>query len=74
MDAAAGAEALRRVKASWAVPVHYGTFWPVGLGRVRQRMFRDPGTDFARYAATVAPDSQVRVLAHGQTLTVGRTR
>ncbi|MFI5491492.1 MBL fold metallo-hydrolase [Actinoplanes sp. NPDC051859] len=70
LDAADGAEALRRVKAAWAVPVHYGTFWPIGMARVRTHMFRDPGTEFARIAATAAPDAQVRVLAQGETLTI----
>ena len=73
LDAADGAEALRRVKAAWAVPVHYGTFWPIGMGRVRPHMFRDPGTRFAEIAARVAPDSRVRVLAQGETLAVGHT-
>jgi len=72
LDAADGAEALRRSKASWAVPVHYGTLWPIGLGRVRSHMFRDPGEQFARYALRKAPDSRVRVLAQGETLTIGR--
>jgi L-ascorbate metabolism protein UlaG (beta-lactamase superfamily) len=71
LDAADGAEALRRVKAAWAVPVHYGTFWPVGLGRVRPHMFREPGAEFARRAATASPDTRVRVLAHGETLDLG---
>jgi L-ascorbate metabolism protein UlaG (beta-lactamase superfamily) len=71
LDPATAAEALARVKASWAVPVHYGTFWPVGMGRVRQHLFRDPGTDFARHAASTAPDTVVRVLQHGRTLTTG---
>jgi L-ascorbate metabolism protein UlaG (beta-lactamase superfamily) len=71
LDAESGAEALRRVKASWAVPVHYGTFWPIGMGRVRSHMFHEPGTEFARRAARTAPDTQVRVLAHGETLTIG---
>jgi L-ascorbate metabolism protein UlaG (beta-lactamase superfamily) len=70
LDAADAAEALRRVEAGWAVPVHYGTFWPVGMGRVRAHMFRDPGHVFARLAAEKVPDVQVRVLAHGETLTV----
>ena len=75
LDAAGAAEALRRVRASWAVPVHWGTFWPVGLGRVRQHMFREPGDRFAEHAGRTAPDSQVRVLAHGETLTIrGTTR
>jgi L-ascorbate metabolism protein UlaG (beta-lactamase superfamily) len=71
LDAAAAAEALRRVKAAWAVPVHYGTFWPVGFGRVRQHMFDDPGEEFAREAGLAAPDTRVRVLGHGETLTIG---
>ncbi|GID95249.1 MBL fold metallo-hydrolase [Amorphoplanes digitatis] len=68
LDAADGAEALRRVKAAWAVPVHYGTFWPAGLSRIRPHMFHDPGTEFARHAARTSPDTRVRVLAQGETL------
>ena len=70
LDAADGAEALRRVTAAWAVPVHYGTFWPVGLGRVRRHMFHGPGEEFARQAAQTAPDAHIRVLGQGETLTV----
>lgn len=64
------AEAVRRVKAAWAVPVHYGTFWPIGLSRVRAHMFADPGPDFARLAARTSPDTHVRVLRHGETLVI----
>ncbi|WP_412745679.1 MBL fold metallo-hydrolase [Krasilnikovia sp. MM14-A1004] len=71
LNAATGAEALRLVRASWAVPVHYGTFWPVGLSRVRRHMFHEPGDAFARHAAASCPDTKVRVLAHGETLTIG---
>ena len=72
LDAGDAAEALRRVKASWAVPVHYGTFWPMGLRRVRAHMFDEPGATFARLAASAAPDTRVRVLAQGETLTIAR--
>jgi L-ascorbate metabolism protein UlaG (beta-lactamase superfamily) len=71
LDPADAAEALRRVKATWAVPVHFGTFWPVGMSRVRPHMFAGPGREFARLAQRTAPDSQVRVLPHGGTLTLG---
>ncbi|BCY13996.1 MBL fold metallo-hydrolase [Actinoplanes sp. L3-i22] len=71
LDAADAAEALRRVKASWAVPVHYGTLWPIGMGRVRQHMFAGPGPRFAELAARTSPDARVRVLAQGETLTLG---
>ncbi|MFI5936429.1 MBL fold metallo-hydrolase [Actinoplanes sp. NPDC051494] len=70
LDAEDGAEALRRVKAAWAVPVHYGTFWPMGMGRIRPYMFSGPGKEFARHAAKLAPGAEVRVLAHGETLTI----
>jgi L-ascorbate metabolism protein UlaG (beta-lactamase superfamily) len=73
LDAADAAEALRRVKAAWAVPVHYGTLWPIGLGRVRSHMFHEPGRRFAEQAAHVAADTRVRVLGHGETLTIGPT-
>jgi L-ascorbate metabolism protein UlaG (beta-lactamase superfamily) len=72
LDATDAAEALHRVKATWAVPVHYGTFWPRGLSRVRSHMFHEPGQNFAALAAKAAPDSRVRVLGQGETLTIGR--
>ena len=71
LDAVRAAEAVRQVKAGWAVPVHYGTFWPVGMGRIRSSMFDSPGAEFADLAARTAPHTQVRVLGHGETLTIG---
>lgn len=71
LDPAAAAEATRRVAARWAVPVHYGTFWPVGLGRVRPELFHTPGERFATHAASTAPDTRIRVLDHGETIAVG---
>jgi L-ascorbate metabolism protein UlaG (beta-lactamase superfamily) len=73
LDATAAAEALRRVKATWAVPVHYGTFWPIGMSRIRAHMFHEPGRQFARLAERTAPDTRVRVLAQGETLTIEAT-
>jgi L-ascorbate metabolism protein UlaG (beta-lactamase superfamily) len=60
------AEAVRRVRPRWAVPVHYGTFWPLGFGRVRPHLFHGPGEEFAERVARTAPASRVRVLAHGE--------
>ena len=73
LDAAAAAEALRRVNADRAVPVHYGTLWPVGMARVRRHMFLEPGLRFAEHAALAAPDTKVRVLTQGETLTFDAT-
>ena len=62
------AEAVRRVGAGYAVPVHWGTFWPVGLERVAPRnhehRFVSPGRRFA--AALDAPgDPEVLVAEQG---------
>jgi L-ascorbate metabolism protein UlaG (beta-lactamase superfamily) len=72
LDPADAAEAVRRVKAAWAVPVHYGTLWPIGLSRLRPHMFAAPGGRFAELAERTSPDTRVRVLSQGETLTVGR--
>jgi L-ascorbate metabolism protein UlaG (beta-lactamase superfamily) len=61
------AEAVRRVGARYAVPVHWGTFWPIGLERVapdnHERRFVSPGSRFA--AALGRPgDPEVLVAEH----------
>lgn len=49
------AEAVARVGARWAVPVRWGTFWPIALQRLRpanhQRLFSTPGRRFAEAMA-----------------------
>jgi L-ascorbate metabolism protein UlaG (beta-lactamase superfamily) len=51
LDPAEAAAAVIRVGAHWAVPVHWGTFWPGGLGRLmpanHERLFVQPGPRFA---------------------------
>ena len=63
-ERAARAAALLRPRI--AVPIHWGTFFPLGLGRWRQQYVRDPPHRFARLAAELAPGVEVRVLGPGQ--------
>ncbi|MER6590817.1 MBL fold metallo-hydrolase [Micromonospora purpureochromogenes] len=72
LDPAGAAEAVRRVAAAWAVPIHFGTFWPVGCERVRPDRFFGPGDDFARHAEGVSPGTRVRVLRPGESVAVRR--
>ncbi|WP_250279662.1 MBL fold metallo-hydrolase [Frankia sp. Cppng1_Ct_nod] len=53
-----------------AVPIHYGTFWPIGFDRVRPDRFHEPGREFARLADEANLAVRVQVLAHGQSLAV----
>jgi L-ascorbate metabolism protein UlaG (beta-lactamase superfamily) len=70
LDPAGAAEAMRLVGPAHAVPIHWGTLWPVGCGRVRPDRFHRPGEEFAAHTRTAAPDTDVRVLAPGESLTV----
>ena len=65
MDPQHAAEALRLIRPRLAVPVHWGTFWPIGLRGIRPRRFSGPGAEFAARAAHTAPAVDVCVLAPG---------
>ncbi len=61
LDPARAAQAARIVGSAAAVPIHWGTYWPAGLGRVRPGRLVEPPREFVRRAAELAPD--VRALA-----------
>lgn len=65
MDSHDAARALQLIRPRIAVPVHWGTLWPIGLRRVRPHRFSEPGGDFAAHAARLAPEVDVRVLVPG---------
>ncbi|UVF79603.1 MBL fold metallo-hydrolase [Gordonia mangrovi] len=46
MNPPRAAEAAEIVGAGLAVPVHFGTLWPIGLERIRPERFYRPGGDF----------------------------
>lgn len=75
LDPAQAAEAVRRVGARDAVPVHYGTFWPIGLRRLQpgsfRRRFADPGARFADELALAAPGARAHVLDFGTRAAIG---
>lgn len=73
LNAARAAEALARLGPGAAVPVHYGTFWPIGLDGVRPHEFHSPGDEFVRQAARRAPGVAVHRLRHGESVRPGAT-
>ncbi|SEG15795.1 L-ascorbate metabolism protein UlaG, beta-lactamase superfamily [Actinacidiphila yanglinensis] len=64
------ARALADLAPQAAVPVHYGTYWPIGMEAVRPHEFHTPGEEFERYAAALAPDVAVHRPEHGQSVRV----
>jgi L-ascorbate metabolism protein UlaG (beta-lactamase superfamily) len=70
LDADDAARALALTRPRLAVPVHWGTYAPVGVP-AGARYLRTPGADLARAAARVAPDVVVRVLVPGGSAAIG---
>ncbi|OQY27279.1 MAG: hypothetical protein B6243_13155 [Anaerolineaceae bacterium 4572_5.2] len=57
---------LQMLKPKLAIPIHWGTLHPVGFGHLKPRFLYDPPQVFARYAAHLAPDVSVQVVAPGE--------
>ncbi|MEW2304587.1 MBL fold metallo-hydrolase [Streptomyces sp. NPDC006655] len=66
LDAGRAARAVARLAPRSAVPVHYGTYWPIGMDAVRPHEFHAPGDEFVRLAAEYAPRVAVHRLEHGE--------
>lgn len=68
MDARRAAEALRLLRPRIAIPIHWGTFAPVGMHFRAWRYLTQPPLDFLEHANRLAPDVDVRILEPGETL------
>jgi L-ascorbate metabolism protein UlaG (beta-lactamase superfamily) len=64
------ASALRLLRPRTAVAVHWGTLWPVGMGRVRRHRFDESGDRFIEEAQVTAPEVMIPVLAPGDSFEV----
>lgn len=67
LDPQTAAEAVRRLAPKVAVPIHWGTYRPFHK-RASAPFLTEPAEAFARAAAEIAPDVDVRVLQPGETL------
>ena len=65
MNPEQAADCLPVLRTDVAVPIHYGTFWPRGLGWLRKRVFHDSGREVAEHARRAAPAVDIRVLGAG---------
>jgi L-ascorbate metabolism protein UlaG (beta-lactamase superfamily) len=65
LDPNRAARALEMIQPRLAVPIHWGTFYPVGLRRLRPGPLREPPREFARLASRSAPNVEVRIVEPG---------
>jgi L-ascorbate metabolism protein UlaG (beta-lactamase superfamily) len=68
MDAEQAARAAALLRPAIAIPIHWGTFAPIGLRRDRDRLLRAPPLEFAEHAARLAPGTRVEILQPGGSL------
>jgi L-ascorbate metabolism protein UlaG (beta-lactamase superfamily) len=68
MDPLGAARALALLRPRVAVPIHWGTFFPAGLRRLRGSALVEPPREFARRAAALAPGVDVHLLEPGEGL------
>lgn len=62
MDPRRAARAVALVGARIAIPIHWGTYHPIGLYGAMRRIWFDPAREFEQAMRRVAPDVDVRVL------------
>ena len=65
LEPRSAAEALRIIRPRLAIPIHWGTFHPIGTGIRDRRFLVDPPHRFAEMASETAPDVEVRILPPG---------
>jgi len=70
MDPYDAAEAVRLLRPRAAVPIHWGTFSPVGFRWLKPGFLTDPPIDFAHRVAELSPSTDVYVLVAGETLRI----
>lgn len=68
MNAHRAAMALQLIRPKIAIPIHWGTFAPVGMHMYAWRYLTQPPLDFLEHARRLAPDVDVRILEPGDTL------
>jgi L-ascorbate metabolism protein UlaG (beta-lactamase superfamily) len=69
MNPRGAALALRLLRPRCAVPIHWGTLWPYGFGRVVPGRLTDPPREFARFARRYAPGVRVLLTPPGERVT-----
>ncbi len=65
LDPPRAARAVEMIRPRLAVPIHWGSLFPVGLRRFRPQFLTRPPLHFAEMVSRLAPEVEVRVLEPG---------
>ncbi len=72
LDPRRAAESLTLLKPRMAVPIHWGTFCPIGMGWFQPRFMTDPPHTFKGHAIDLAPEVDVQIVPPGNFLQFGQ--
>jgi L-ascorbate metabolism protein UlaG (beta-lactamase superfamily) len=70
MDPFRAAQALSLLRPRLAVPIHWGSMHPYGMGWLKPNFLIHPPQDFIRHAADLTPEVAIRVIQPGGTLSL----
>jgi len=68
LDPAGAARAAAMLRPRVAVPIHWGTLFPLGMARRHPGLLHDPPREFAARVAAMAPGVDVRIVEPGRSL------
>jgi len=74
MDPDSAARAAALIGPRLAIPIHWGTLFPVGLARWRGQHLERPPREFAERVADYSPGTEVRVLEPGESMPLPSAR
>jgi L-ascorbate metabolism protein UlaG (beta-lactamase superfamily) len=72
LDPSRAAEAAARIRPSIATPIHWGTLFPLGLGRMSRGRLERPAEAFREAVAARAPGVEVRILRPGESMPLSK--
>lgn len=70
LDPERAARAAALLSPRMVVPIHWGTLYPLGLARLRPDPLREPPRELAKWMRTLAPQTELRVLAPGKAVSL----
>lgn len=62
------AQALELLRPRLAIPIHWGTFFPIGLNRFMPHVLRNPPQAFARSAEKLVPEVSIQIISPGRSV------
>lgn len=71
LDPERAARAAALLAPRLAVPIHWGTLFPLGLARLRPEPLRAPAREFVTWIEKLAPQVEPRVLSPGESTSIG---